>query len=193
MRGEATMSDMHMVYGTQDPNDRKLLVKFELFPEIDQAASVEEGRPIYRDVDYVTIMVPGDKESVVHRKVWAKDLDRFPAQYQAYKNGQSQEAVSGTPLSMWPVVTKAQVLELGYFHVKTVEHLAELADAHAHKFMGINKLRQQARDWLAASKDTAHITKMNEELEKRDSQISALVEQNKKLNERLEALEAEEA
>jgi hypothetical protein len=188
MHGEATMSEMHMAYGTRDPNDSKLFVKFELFPVINQDKSAVEGRPIYEDAEYITIIVPGDKESVVHRKLWAKDLERFPAQYQAFKNGASQQ-ISGTPLEHWPVIGKGQVMELQFFNVRTVEDLANLADAHAHKFMGINKLRKQAQDWLAAAKDAAHITKMNDELEKRDSKIAAQADMLEKLTERLKALE----
>jgi hypothetical protein len=187
---EADYSLTAMAFGKSSPDDARLMVRFELFPQINAGESESQGRPIYEDVDYITIIVPGDKDSIVHRKVWSQDMQRFPQQWAAYKSNQSQEAADGTPLSAWPPIAKSQILELAFFNVKTVDQLANLADAHAHKFAGINKLRNLAREWLAQAKDAAHITKIQAELAQRDSQIEVNARTISDLGARLAAMES---
>lgn len=172
---EATydMTDMALNADGMDKNDEKLLVKFGMFPKLDSEASAKEGRPIYKEVEYITIMVPGDKESVVHRPAWELDLRRFPKQYAAFKNQQSQEHASGTPLKMVSFLSQGQIRELEHFNCYTVEQLASLADTHAQKFMGLQQMKQLANDYLRIAKETAPMTAMRAEMDKKDSEIAA--------------------
>jgi hypothetical protein len=152
----------------------KLFVRFGLHPKQDEAKSLEEGRPIYQDVEYVEIMVPGDKSNTVHRPVRAEDRRRFAAQYNAWKAGADQEAATGTPLSAWPAVTAAQVRELSHFNCRTVEQLASMGDGAIQNVGPILALRQKARDFIAAAKGSAPLQQLRAELEKRDSELAAL-------------------
>lgn len=188
-RAEADYGLTSMAFGTQDPNDAKLLVKFHLEPHQDQEESEKQGRPIFKNREYITIIVPGDKDSIVTRPVWDQDLQRFAQQYARFKQGLNQEIGSGTPLSQWPPVTKSQVLELNFFNVHTVEQLADLADNHAQKFAGINQLRSLARAWIAKAKDSSQLTAMQAELEKRDNKIEVQNRTITDLSTRLEAME----
>lgn len=188
-RAEADLGLTYQAFGRENPEDSKLLVRFSIEPHPDAEASIREGRPIFKDREYITIIVPGDKDSVVIRPVWSKDLQRFPRQYQAFKANLDQSTSDGTPLAQWPPISKSQVLELNYFNVKTVEQLANLADGHAQKFAGIQSIRKLARDWLAAAKDTAHLTQMQAELEKRDSQIAVNNRTIADMASRLDAME----
>lgn len=157
-------------------DDDKLMIKFELFPHLDQEKSQAEGRPIYYDREYITIIVPGDKDSIVHRPVWSKDIERFPRQYQAFKNNESQETI-GTPLKLWGGCTLGQAKELEYFNVKTVEQLAGMSDGNAMKFQGINALRQRARDYIAHTKEQQPLLQMRAELEDRDNTVATMQRQ----------------
>lgn len=158
-----------------NPNfqDETLHVSFSRNAVPDQEASEREGRPIYKEVDWIVIRVPGSRDTV-ERKVRESDKMRFPKQWAAFQAGKSQEAVVGTPLSAWPGVTRAQVEEFAFFGVKTVEQLAEMPDQHLQKFMGGQALRQRAKDFIAAAKDAAPLAQLRSEVEKRDADIEAL-------------------
>lgn len=174
----------------QDKADEKLLVQFSMYPHPDKEATALEGRPIYKEMEYVMIMVPGDKESIVHRPAWEKDRTRFPRQYQAFRNKQSQESVAGTPLRMVGFVTLGQIKELEYFNCYTVEQLASISDAHAGKFMGIQKLKQLANDYLTAAKEAAPLTAIRSEIEKKQSELDAANNAINEQGKRIQALEA---
>jgi hypothetical protein len=167
--------------------DRRLVVRFSLQPRIDSRRTEEEGREVYRDVEFVTILIPGDKTLTINRPVMASDKQRFPLQYQAFKNRQG-EALVGTPLSAWPLVTESQRRELDYFNIRTVEQLANVADNFASSMMGVHALKQNAQQYLASAKDAAPTLKLQKELEERDNKIEALQDQLKKLAERMESL-----
>ncbi len=187
---EADYGMTDAAFNRGDKSDERLLVQFSNYPHPDKEATAKEGRPIFKDTVYVMIMVPGDKESIVHRPAWEKDFQRFPRQYQAFQNKKSQESVAGTPLRAVGFITLGQIKELEYFNCYTVEQLANISDSNGGKFMGIQKLKQLANDYLTAAKETAPLTAMRSEMDKKDSQIAAnenaIMEQAK----RIQALEA---
>lgn len=169
----------------QDPADARLWVRFHLHPVQDQTASAAEGRPIFKELEYITIMVPGDKDNIVEREVWEQDRARFAKQYQHWKST-GQEAISGTPLEAYPGVTRAQVEELKFFGVRTVEDLAGIADAHAAKFMGIQALKQKAKTFLAAAAGSVPAHKVQADMEQKDMEIAALQRTLKEMGDKLE-------
>jgi hypothetical protein len=171
-----------------DDQDKRLRVHFSPFPQINQEKSAAEGRPIYDDVLYITIMVPGERD-VVHRAAWQKDYDRFPLQFAAYNNRKDQDVHSGTPLKLLTWLTNAQVKELEFFNCYTVEQLASLADSAASKFMGIQSLKQRAKDFLVAAKEAAPLLTIRAEIEKKDEQLEAATNALKEQGARIKALE----
>ena len=169
--------------------DENLYVQFFSHPMQDKAKTLEEGRPIFVDTEYIRIMVPGDKGNVVMRSVREDDRQRFPKQYQAFKNDE-EEILEGTPLDKWNFVSAAQVEELKYFGIRTVENLANVTDTNAQKFMGINLLRQKAQEYIAAASSEAPIAQLQEELSARDATIAEQASLLADMQERLAALEA---
>lgn len=188
-----SVTDMAMDVGMDRFNrfkgDDRLYVVFYLHPIRDDVASAAEGRPIYKEVEWVKIMVPGDKGNVINRPANGEDLQRFRTTYDKFKTN-SQESLTGTPLEKWPRVTRAQVEELKHFGIRTVEQLSNLQDVHASKFMGIGVMRQWARDFLEAAKAEAPLSAMRAELDTRDAEIAALKDALADQAARLEALEA---
>ncbi len=153
--------------------DDNLFVRFYSHPKQDAVKSAEEGRPIFHDTEYVSIMVPGDKTSIIERPASDQDRQRFAKHYAAFKSNES-EVLDGTPLEAWPGLTRSQVEELRYFNIRTVEQLASVSDTHAQKFLGINMLRRKAEAYIEAAAGNAATDKMAAELEKRDNEITAL-------------------
>jgi hypothetical protein len=169
-------NDADTAHMAHNPNAgaEKLFVRFGLHPRHDEAKSLEEGRPIFEEVEYVEIMVPGDKSNTIHRPVTAADRNRFRAQYQAWKSGADQDAATGTPLSAWPAVTSAQVAELAHFNCRTVEQLATMSDSNLQGVGPILALRQKARDFIEAAKGTAPVQKLRAENDELKGRMSAM-------------------
>ncbi len=167
--------------------DSKLLVQFHILPMVDDDRSKQEGRPMYRDVDHIRIMQPGNKESVIDRPVTEMDIARFRQQYDNWKAG-NKEILEGTPLEAVPWITRSQVEEMRYFNVRTVEQLADISDSNAQKFMGINVLRKQARTFLEQAKKTAVSTKLQKQLDEKDNKIAALEQAVKELSAKVSSM-----
>jgi hypothetical protein len=166
-------------------------VRFNVHPKEDTAASAKEGRPIYRETEYVEIMVAGDKQNVVHRPVTEKDKKRFRRQYEDWKRNGDSSIVEGTPLDQWPAVSRSQVEELRYFNVRTVEQLAALSDGNAAKIGPVMALKQKAADFLGAAKNSSHLTTLRAELSAKDNQISTMAAQIAALQETVDAIRSE--
>ena len=135
--------------------DENLLVRFYMHPAQDKAASVEEGRPIFKEVPYIHIMQPGNKESIIHRKATDMDKTRFAEHFRKFEARESQETSNGTPLSEWPGVTRSQAEELKFWNVVTVEQLVGMSDTNAQNFRGMGELRKRAKAFLEVSKENA--------------------------------------
>ena len=154
-----------------EKGDDSLLVKFEIKPLQDFTATEQEGRPIFRDVEYISIRVPGSNDEV-SRPATQMDKQRFPRHYAAFKQRVSDEEYhEGTLISEWPLVTRAQVEELAFLGVKTVEQLAGMTDHNTQGAVGLITLKQKAIDWLEQQED---ISELREKLRKRDEELDAL-------------------
>ena len=160
------------------PNKHGLYCEFYMEAVRDAPASLEAGHPKFKDLPYIMIMVPGDKASIVRRPVRTgqhpdHDNNRFHNEYVAFMQGE-KVPLEGLPLSEWPLMTKSQVLELNHFGIKTVEHLAEVTDTNAQKFLGVFALREKARTYIEASKNDAPFQQLHAEIDARNDQISEL-------------------
>ena len=167
--------------------DKRLVVRFSEESRIDTAKSAETGSPVYKQREFITIHIPGDKTLSVHRPIMPSDKNRFPLQYAAFKNRQGDVLV-GTPLSAWPLVNESQRRELDYFNIRTVEALAEVADNFASNMMGIQSLKQAAQKYLETVKSNAGTVKLQMELAERDNQLAAQQDQITKLAEMVQQL-----
>lgn len=169
--------------------DDRLMIKFELFPHPNEMRSLEAGHPVYDDREYITIIVPGDKTSIIHRPVWAQDKNRFSRQYAQFKQGLEQTVV-GLPLKLWGGMTLGQAKEFEYFNVKTVEQLAEMADGLGIGVQGFQGLKQRAKDYILATSEQAPMLAIRAEVEKKDNEIATLAQAIKEQGERMSRLEA---
>ena len=162
-------------------NDDKLHVQFSRRPKIQPAESDIAGRAIYKEIDYITIIVPGDKASIVERPVQDYDATRFAAKYANWKAnaGVVQE---GTPISSLPKMTPSKVEEYKYFSIHTVEQLAAASDSVGQKFFGFQEDKRSANAFLEIAKGNAPFERMNNELKERDAKIEEMQSQIEALN-----------
>lgn len=171
------MTSSAMEQGRQYAGDETLLVKFYMHPRKEKGASIEAGRPIFKDVPYISIMQPGNKDSIVQRPASDKDKNRFQAHWAKFQARESQDEVVGTRIDEWPALSKAQVEELKYMNVHTVEQLVAMSDTNASGMMGINLLKDKAKRYLEA----AETNKAAEQLAAQDATIAALQERLERL------------
>lgn len=191
--GEATIEQMDVIHQKQSEADKALYVQFNYEPHLNQAETAKEGRPIYTEREYIMIMVPGDKDSIIHRPVMDAERRRFSERYEKWKKKVGDETTSGTPLKMVAWLNSAQVKELEFFNCYTLEQLAAMSDTNVQKFMGMFTLRQKAQDFVKAAKEAAPMAAMRTEMERKDADLAAANQAIQDLASRLKALEEAKA
>lgn len=139
-----------------------------------KAKSREAGRPIYEDVEYVEILIPGSKNERPVRRVNSNDRERWPEAYRRFKDGQA-EAQSGTPLEQWPRMSRSRVMELKAVGIATVEDLAAVKDSNLQNIGPDGReLRQNANNFLkAADEDVGEMQNRIKELEAKVEELEA--------------------
>ena len=101
--------------------------------------------------------------------------ERFPTQWQQFLNKQEQTH-SGTPLEMWPGLTKIQVLELKGAKVHTVEQLGSLPDSTLQNLgmMDARGLRDRAKAYMDNAENGAALSSALSVIEQQRTDIEAL-------------------
>ena len=169
----------------QKEQDKTLLVKFYYKNVQDKAASKREGRPIYKEKEYIDIKLPGSRDGAA-RPASPADKSRFQAHYEAFK-ARVELPTEGTPLAEWPQITSSLVEEMSFMNIKTVEQLAELNDGLAGRFMGALNLKEKAKQWLDRAKQELTAESLQHELADRDKRLADMQLQLNELMARLEA------
>jgi len=168
--------------------DQQLLVRFFIKSMKDAGRSARDGRAIFRDAEYVDIRIPGSRDAIC-RPANAHDKIRFQRHYEAFKK-RIEAPIEGTPLTEWPVITRALAEELSFINVKTVEALATVADSAATGFRGLQMFKRKAQDWLALAESDAPLEQLNAKLEESERTIAAQDATIKDLVARMNAMEA---
>jgi hypothetical protein len=171
--------------GTAQNADDHLHVQFRHVAKVDDVATAKTGATVWRNVEYITITIPGDRTFVYDGEVTERHRDRFATRYGRWKSGQA-DAPDGTPLSAWPGITPAELNTLAQGGIHTVEGLAGLSDGNAGKVGPVLALRDKARKYLEAARESAPIELLNAKLREKDSQIATLTEQMQGLMARME-------
>jgi|TARA_R110000851_G_scaffold22554_3_gene66669 hypothetical protein len=164
--------------GQEAEADAQLLVKFFLREKEDKSASAEEGRPIFKELEYVEIRAPGKRDAMACRPATLQDKRRFPRHYGAFKD-RVEMPTEGTPLAEWPQMSRSMAEELSFLKVKTVEQLVSMSDNDAGQIRGGLALKQKAAEFLKYSDKTKLIAErqgLQDRLAEQDAQIAELKE-----------------
>jgi hypothetical protein len=168
------------------PGDDKLFVQFYHGTLKDEQQTMEQGRPVFKTVPMVKILVPGDRNTVIQAKATAEYTQRFPKQWERFSASQTQE-IQGSLLSEVPIVTRAQAEELEYFKVYTVEQLAEAPDSLGAKLPTFHELKRKAAAYVANAKDASAAMRLAEQNEAQANRISSLEAEIARLSTMFEA------
>lgn len=160
--------------------ERGIYPRFYMRAIENKVKSKELGRPVFEDIEYVEIIISGDKNNRPHYKVMDSHKNRWPEQYSKFKNGLEQ-VPDGTILSEWPRMTSSRVQELKASGIFTVEQLSELPDSAIMSLgMGGRELVKEAKDFLSKTNSLEELKKQNEELLERINQLEKMASQPKK-------------
>lgn len=156
-----------------------------VFPEFyvreveDKKQTKEAGRPIFKDVEYVRIMIAGDKLNIPEFKVTDEHKNRWPEHYKAFKEGR-EAPINGTPIDEWQGISRTRAKELRAIGIRTVEDLASLHDNAIQRIgMGARELVQQAKAFLD---DEQSVDKLREKISELEAEISELKKPKKKVS-----------
>lgn len=171
-------------------SDARLFVKFYMGNRENPIKSAEAGHPVFDDVPFVRVIVPGDKNTVIDTPVREEHKQRFPQVWERFqKSNGDGESLSGMPIREWPAVTRGQCEELAYLNILTVEQLAAVSDGNGAKIMNFNALKRKALAYLEQAKDSAFTQKVIAENGKMQEQITFLTQQIKEQNEKFKQLQ----
>jgi len=172
-----------------DESTKHLHIEFFAKPVENKRRSLEEGRPIYDDKEFVKIRFAGDKNRILEAPAddpsvrdpqtnrWVSYKERFPRHYEAFRAGMEFHG-DGTPISELPFLTEAKRAELRALNIHTAEALANLDGAALTRLgMGGRALKDQAQSYLDSAKGSAA--------------ESRLAKENADLKARMEAMEAQ--
>ena len=166
--------------------DARLAVQFYKKSLKQDIASDEAGRPIFKEFDFVRIMIPGDNLTEIDTYAQESHKQRFPRQWAHYQNQVSnQEDIVGTPLDQWPQVTRSQAEELRGLKFHTVEAIADCSDQQLQRIgmvagMSPHNFRLKAKAFLNLANNSAEVAQ-------REAEMQALRAENDKIKEETDA------
>lgn len=151
--------------------DGSLAVMFYKNLEQDVVQTAAQGRPIYKEVDYIKIQVPGLALSEWDRPVEESDKNRFPIQWAKFLNRTNEDGnYEGTPIGEWKLISRSQAEQLRALKFYTVEAVAQAGDQHIQNIgmiagMSPYAFRDKAKHFLESAKTEADITHREEEID----------------------------
>ena len=160
--------------------DARLAVQFYKKSVKQDIASDEAGRPIFKEFDFVRIMIPGDNLTEIDTYAQESHKQRFPRQWAHYQNQvSSHEDIIGTPIDQWPQVTRSQAEELRGLKFHTVESIADCSDQQLQRIgmvagMSPYNFRLKAKAFLNLANNSAEVAH-------REAELQALKAENDKI------------
>lgn len=168
--------------------DSRLQVKFYKRPVQQEQETLEAGRPIYKEFDFVHICVAGDTLTEIDTYVLNSHKTRFPIQWANYQNriGRDDQEVVGTPLSEWPLISKSQAEELRALKFHTVESIASASDLQLQRMgmaagMSPYAFRDKAKSYLNLAQNALQTDKREQELNDLREELAKKSEENAKI------------
>lgn len=152
-------------------------------PEVEGA-----GHPVYKDVDMVHIMIPGNKSELTRRvrltstPDMPSDPERWPRQWAQFK-AQEEQTADGLPVQEWPPLGKSQVIALKAAGIHTVEQLSGLPDSSfgSVHMLDVRKYRDLAINYLKNAVSNAPVQSLMAQVETLKAEMERMREANEAL------------
>ena len=147
-------------------DDRFLAVKIYKKAVHNKFKSEQENRQVFDDKLYISIMSPGQKNSVADRPMSEKDKVRFAKHLENFEKNNGQ-LVQGVAIEMLPAITPAQIATLKAMKVLTIEQLAGLHEKTILDLYDGRELVKRADKFLKGESYTQELEKTIKLLEDR--------------------------
>jgi hypothetical protein len=176
-----------MIDSDNQDADSRLAVKFYKRAVKQEYESNEAGRPIYKDFDFVRIMVAGDNLTEIDTYAQESHKQRFPKQWLQYQASQdSSSEIHGTPVEQWPLISQSQAQELRAIKFLTVESIANASDLQLQRIgmiagMSPHAFRDKAKSFLNLATESAEATKRTEEINQLKQELAKKDEETAKI------------
>lgn len=155
------------------------------------------GLPVFRTVEYVELLIAGDKGNSPVKRVTESIKEQFPNEYGLWKSKRINPDMvgDGIPLSLWPLIPTEMAKALEYMNVFTVQQLASLSDSSISKpgAIGLRDMRDKAKAFIDSAKSAAPLAKMEVENRELKRQLDLMQIQMEQLVQAVQAKEAETA
>jgi hypothetical protein len=160
-----------------------LIPRFEIKSVTDPSATEVQGRPIFRDIEVVELITPGNPYNIPVETVTDEHRQQWADQYRAFKAGHEMSA-DGSPLEHWPILfgKKSIIAEFKALNIMTIEHVRDMNDHACQRFMGGMRWRQLAKAYLDDAEASALLSKVTAENERKDAQIAELTHKVEELS-----------
>lgn len=172
---------------------------------------VKGGITVYDKVLKVRIMAVGDQGDTVyevereyaqdhpnpiHGKIRRNEVHyaRFREHIERWRKEGEGMVVDGTPIENWPLSGDVRrVALLKHLGIHSVETLSTIGDTVIAKIgPGARELAQKAKDWLAQQKDAAFAADVSEKNRRLEERLEAMQAQLDEMGEAMEALPQEQ-
>ena len=149
------------------------LVEFFYQKEYREFKSLQAGRPVEEDVEYVRIQKLGNKSFYVGR-VEQRHRLAYPYQYAMFKKG-GKDQTPGSPIAECTWISSNMMATLQILGVKTVEQLAAMSDVEL-EVLGIEgqSLRKQAQIQVKAKREYEQSLRGQSEFNRQQAEIDEL-------------------
>jgi hypothetical protein len=193
-----------------------LFIEFKEEKEPNPAKTKEAGRPMFDDIERVSVQHVGDPKTwpwfnAHERSIYIRGpggegsyktyAENFYEHYKAFKEGLAK-AQSGTPVEELPFLSSAKRAELKALNIHTAEALAQLEGTPLTRLgMGGREMKNQAQAYLDRAKEgamdaklAAQNARLQDEIEKMREQLANVMEKlSPTARKKIEAEEEDEA
>lgn len=154
----------------------------------------QTGLKVYRTVEFVELLIPGDKGSAPVKRVNDQIRAMYRDQYARWKEqgGGADMVGDGIPLKLWPGIKQEVARGLENINIWTVQQLAAMSDSRCTQpgTMGLRDLRDKARAFLESASQTAPIAALQAQLDDMKKRETLRDDQLKQALQRAEEAEA---
>jgi hypothetical protein len=173
--------------------DKGQVVMFYNRPVVDSAASQAAGCPKYKDVPFVRIHPPGERNNIVDKPATGEHARRWPAQWRQFIEGKQQE-IEGTPIDLLYPDQPSVGATLRANGVYTIDQCAELSGPAIDNIgMGAQHWSNAAKKYMQAANRGVKASQMLHELDARDREIHTLKRQVEEMKGIIQNLQAANA
>ena len=177
MQLDPTVDESFLAFlpGRPQEDDSSLVVEFFVDKKLLGKRSIEEGREIYEDREYVRVQIKGQSKQVVVQEVKEQHIKRFPIAYYHFKAKRAAPVV-GTPIEQLPHTGPTLAASLKVLGIRTIEDLANANDSALGNIgPGSRELQNKAKAFLGKTTETT--LQLSEQLATEKARNDAMAQQ----------------